>query len=438
MKNPALRNMILVMGIHLCMVLISLLPGIRGMELQESLTQSDQGSYINNAYRLIESGKFTREAAEPFLWEPYRTPGLPVIIAFSLMIFNSLIPVLFINVLFAGLAAYFGTKLLQLFAVSDKVLIYYGWLLALMPNIVGTDCYVLTDSIFSYLGIMWMYFVIRTTKFHQYRDVFFASLCVCYAQLTKPTLSIAIVLLLIILPLLYWNRWKQIPVKQTMLLIALSLIGPLYLSYQMYRSHGVFTPTLLGEETRREYLIANYLSARTGEDYYTIQQQIRADDKLAVNAMPLNHKTYYGNLFAYKKAKSDSIVKADPAGVGKAFLLESIKQVFAPQEIIFQVFSRETPKVLRLIGALLNIIFFTLIIAGCYSLYKRRLYSYILIIGLFYGFYIASGSLSSRQGGRFRLPADALALPVAAVGLHVLLSRISKQGRDDQAGLNIS
>jgi len=405
---------------HLLIVFCSLIPGIRGMSLADSLWASDQSTYITNARLMIAHGAFTRSQVEPFLWEPYRTPGLPLIIYLSLSLFDSLIPVLFVNVLLAGAAAYFGCRLLLLYTSSRNILIYFGILLALLPNVLGTDCYVLTDSIYAYLNLIWIYFFLRAALYYKITDLIFSSLALAYAQLTKPTLSVAIVLIAGMLVLLNWNKWKQVNYSYTVILLLLSLAAPLFLSWKIYASHGVFTPTLLGEETKREYLTANYLADKTGKDYYQVQQEIRNADWAYTDSLPPNGQSYYGRLYLHKKHLNDSLTKADPGGLAKVFLVESIKQLIAPQEAIFGVFYPSIPKGLRVFGGILNISLLVLVILGCWVLFRKKLFAPILIIGKFYGFYIAAGSMSSRQGGRFKLPADVLALPVAAIGLHFI------------------
>jgi hypothetical protein len=422
-KNVAVRNLILVFICHLIVVSVSLAPGIRGIPLRESLLQSDQSTYINNATSLVTVGAFTREESAPYLWEPYRTPGLPLIIALSMLLTGSIIPVLFVNCIFAGIAAYCGTKLLQLYTNNRLTLLCYGCLMALLPNALGSDCYILTDALLSYLGIIWIYLLIRAIYSGQFKYAIYSSLCLGYAQLTKPTLSVAVVLIIAIYCIIYWNKWKQLHFPMLITLVFLSLVTPVYLSLKMYQSHGIFTTSLLGEQTKREYLVVNYLAAQTGQSYDTIQAQIRSEDKAAVLARnKWTTKSYYGDLYAYKKYKNDSLISQDYAGFLKVYTIEAIKQVFAPQEILLAVFVPNIEDWMRITGAIINLILLICIAIGIYILYKRKVHTPILILLLFYSFYVAAGSLSTRRGGRLKLPADVISLQIAAIGLSSLLA----------------
>ncbi len=407
------------MLVHLLIVLLSYLPGIRGIELATSLSNSDEVTYIQDARNILENGVFSREQTPPFLWEPYRTPGLPILIVLSMWLTGTLLLVPVMNVLFAGLAAWFGTKLLELYTTDTKIIRSFGLLLAFLPNALGTDCYVLTDSSFAYLNIIWLYFLIQALKQGRWKDIGISSLALLCAQLIKPTLSVGFVFVGLFISGSFFLYKYRLSLIKLIAIFTLSLVAPLFLSYNNYNTHGVFTPTLLGEETKREYLTANYFSYKTGRDYYNIQSEIRDTDKQEAKSGLFPGKTYYGILYGIKKHKNDSITHADPVGMLKAFTIECGKQIIAPQEFIFQVFIPDPGLPLRVAGAFLNLFYLILVAAGCLILWRKQLRGIVIMIFLFYAFYIFAGSMSSRQGGRFRLPADLIALPAAAIGLSI-------------------
>ncbi len=428
--SAPLRNALLVVAVHFVFVLVSTVPGIRGMNLVSSLQVSDEATYVNDANNIIAHGAFSRETSSPYLWEPYRTPGLPLIIVLSLLITNSLIPVLYINVLFAGLAAFFGTKLLQLLSMERSVQVCFAILLAIIPNALGMDCYVLTDSIFAYLNIIWLFLLLKGFLKNDFRSLLYSSLVLAFAQLVKPTLSIAFIIILIAAIIIKFLDLKTINFKQLAIVIMLSFVAPLCMSIMNYNANHVFSPSLLGEETEREYLMANYIARNTHTNYNTVQKTIRAEDLQDANGLNNSSMSLYGKLHLVKKQKDDSMMHHYRTGIYITAALEFFKQIFSPQEFAFDVFTQHPSKAIRLGGFVINILLLFLLVLGLIHLYKLDLIRYGILILTIYGFYLAAGSLSAQQGARLRLPADIIALPVVAIGLSVLFKKKSSKNKE--------
>ncbi|HXS38205.1 MAG TPA: hypothetical protein VN721_15995 [Flavipsychrobacter sp.] len=431
--STPLRSALFVVVIHFIFVLVSTIPGIRGMDLRSSLQISDEATYVNDANNIVAHGAFSRETSSPYLWEPYRTPGLPLIIALSLFVTKSLIPILFINVLFAGLAAFFGIKLLQLLNMERSVQTYFIVLLAILPNALGMDCYILTDSIFAYLNIIWLFFLLKGFLKNDFRSLLYSSLVLAFAQLIKPTLSIAFIIILITAVIVKFEHLRSINFKQLIVVTGLSFLAPLFMSFMNYNAHHVFSPSLLGEETEREYLMASYISKKTKIDYHTIQTNIRDEDRRDAEKLMDNSKSIYGKLHIVKKQKDDSMMHHYRMGIYITAASEFFKQIFSPQEFAFNVFSQHPPAIARRVGFIINILLLFLFALGLVHFYKFNLMRYGILILIISSFYLIAGSLSAQQGARLRLPADIISLPVMAAGLSILFRKKSVKSAENLA-----
>ncbi len=424
--NQTIKLTTLVVLFQFLLVGITLTPNIRTVSLDASLNQSDQASYIMNGEILASSGEFARDLRFPQIWEPYRTPGLPLIIAIGIKLFHSLIFVLLCNVIATGIITYYGILLLKEFSNNKLAIPAYALLMILLPNIAGLNAFILTDTMFSCMVMISIYQCYRYFYTNSIKNMVLASLAIAGAQLIKPTYSPAIILVLLMGLLFYRTKWKNLLQFKTLLLCFNCLVIPFLLSLQIYLSHGVFTPTLLGEETKREYLTANYFSSKEHVNYETIQQEIRKKDKVNMYVKWNPEKSYYGNLYSYKKQQNDSIFSAAPLQIAKVFSFEFVKQLIAPQEIYFSMFKNPIPAPLRTIGVLITLCLYLFILLGVRQLWHTEMKFYFYWVVLFYLFFIAAGSLSSRQSSRFRYPADIIALPLAAIGLASIASGKSK------------
>jgi hypothetical protein len=425
-SNPLKFNLLFCLLVNLAIVSISLIPNIRGIDLIKSISESDQGTYISNAYHLIETGHFTREDAPPYLWEPYRTPGYPLLIALSLSIFGSIVPTLFFNIAFAIIAVYFGTKLLQNYTSDKHILMGYGILFTCLPNLSGLNCFLLTDSVAASLAIIWAYYLVKVVDFRQWKSIIPLTILIIMAQMVKPTFNSSFILVLFVYCFTYWKRWRLINYKQMACVIIGCLVTPIFLSFKIHSDHNTFSPTLLSEATIREYLVPSYLSGKTGEDYNTLQKEYRQKDIEEARTLEGNGISYYGNLHHIKKQKNDSIVSLYKTGLAVQIVKESVKQLFAPQEYLFIVFSPTPPTMLRLAGAGINLIYLLLIALGLYYAFTHNIRTPVFTVIMLYFLCVSAGALSARQGGRLKLPADAVALTIAAIGLGYIKGRWTK------------
>jgi hypothetical protein len=432
--NIALRNSLFVFFMHQLVVGISYIPGIRGVDLIASLSIGDQITYIIPAKNLLINNAFSSESIAPFLWEPYRTPGLPLIICLSILLTKSILLVPIFNAFAAGLATYFLCKLIVHLQFEGSIQNIASIIMAFMPNALGLDCYILTDALLGYLSIIWLYFLITALQKSSLKNALISSSILTYAQLLKPTMSVAIILILIITCIIYYKEFFAVYIRGVIIVCLLSIITPTYLSWQNNIDHGIYTPSLLGERTKREYLTASYIASKTGQEYYSVQEQIRAEDMKDTILVPLAKSTY-GKLFLVKKHKDDSLISSDITGFAKILSTEVLKQTMAPQEFIFNVFNLNSIYY-RVLGFIINLFFILSFISGIYYLITVRKVKYALIALIMYGFYISAGALSSKQGGRLRFPADVTAIPVIASGIFFFIDKKKKYTRDNNSDLH--
>src|SRR5690606_16372518 len=86
-SNPQLwkilrQSIILTFVTHLLFIVVVLI--LSSNRSDKLYWKSDTSSYVNLAQNLLDHAVFSRDTTAPFIWEPSRTPGYPLMIAVAL------------------------------------------------------------------------------------------------------------------------------------------------------------------------------------------------------------------------------------------------------------------------------------------------------------------------------------------------------------------
>jgi hypothetical protein len=405
----SIQYAILSFSTHILFILISLVPGWRA----EPLIHGDTITYVMDAENIIKNGVFSREQSTPFLWEPYRTPGYPLLLAFSKWISGNFTFTLFLAAIMAGLAAWVAVQAAAMLGCNQKGQHFAGLVMAFLPNSLGLAAFLLTDAIFGYLFVIWIFLLYLGFAYRNKSMLFASGLFLMLLQTIKPTLNLGIVFVLGLGSLLIQDRkdWYR-----TVLLAGLALVLPFFFSTMNYRDHGIFSSSLLGVQTAREYLQVRFLSEETGREISQVTDQVRYQDRREAK-MLAQPESIYGRLYLVERQQVLQFLRLHPVRISWLMLKETIRQFVAPQEFLFVIFKTDPPAWIRLFGSLLTLILWGSAILGALKLAARgSIQPAILLFGSL-TFLLVTGSVSHFVGARLRFPADLLAVPFSAYGI---------------------
>ena len=389
-----------------------------------AMIDGDAQTYLTPAENLARQGVFSGANAPPFAWEGHRTPAYPMLIALSLRLSGRYEWTLYLAAITAAAAAWCGIRLVEQWNGSRVALHSAGMAFAFLPNSLGLSSQLLTDAIFGHLVFVWIYLLwtgLRTNS--PYRFVSCGLLAV-FLEGLKPTFFLAFVLLALVGLLLarQWRSW-----------VALALLGlgtipvPLALALKNRESHGVFTPTLLGQHTTRDYLMARYLAAERGVDERVMRPLVRDEDEATARTMSYPG-SFSGRQYLVEKDSVTRFLHDHPVAAVRLMLVEMIRQLVAHQDYAFATFTATVPRWMMWLARLMTLGLWGLCAYGGWRLWgggDRK--PAMLVLGVLL-FFLVTGSVSGSVGGRLRFPADITALPLAAIGFSELLRRATLAG----------
>jgi hypothetical protein len=397
---------------HMLFIFIVTMAGSRLVPL----VVGDSVSYKMDAENILDHGAFSRENVPPYLWEPYRTPGYPLLIVFSEGIFGNDKGILLITAAAAGIASWVSVQMAIMLGAGRLGQHVSGWVMALLPNSLGLSAFLLTDAIFGYLFLLWIYLLYTGFYYHRKLLLVASAVILSFLQSIKPTANLGILFILGIAVFFAHSRKQWI---QTGLLTICAVVMPLTFAFMNFRDHGIFSPSLLGVQAVREYLEVNYHAQNSGQSIMETTEQIRLQD--AMTAMQLTEpKSYYGRLYKIEQAAVFQFLQQDAPEAARLMAVEMIRQFAAPQEFTVLAFMDEAPVWMRIFGSLLSILLWTGAFLGAWNLAIRGMWPLALLLIGTLAFFLITGSVSHLVGARLRFPADLLAVPYFAYGISVL------------------
>lgn len=399
---------------HLAFIALSFVPGTRA----EPLMSGDSPSYAVPAGNILRNGHFSRDPALPFRWEPYRTPAYPLLLAASLAMTGGFALALLAAAGTAGAAAWAAASLLEEWGGGGGGQWGAGLIVALLPNSLGFSASLLTDALFGHLFLVWVWLTWVACKKATARHVIASAVLCVVLQGLKPTFNIAIVFIAAI-ALASGAQHRSFRVAGVLGL--LSMPAPIYFSIRNCRDHGVFAPTLLDAETARHYLQAAALANEEGLTHWEVGTRMARSDHEAAERLAAPASAY-GRLYLVRRQAVEEFLRSMPLVAARQMLREAGRQLFAPQEAAFQVFSGDLPWLGRALGSLLTISLWAGAAVGGRLLWLEGRRGPPLLALLILAVYLGAGSVSRYVGARLRFPADLAAAPLAGLGIASMLA----------------
>jgi hypothetical protein len=366
----------------------------------EEVFTTDSYHYLKVAENIATIGSFTREDAAPYLWEPYRLPLLPMLMALSIRLTDDVWPVIFLTPVLAAIATYSVIKLGDI--IHPGTGIVSGVLLACYPVALYWDRYLLTDSIGAYGIVIAVYVTLLALRESHYVSWMAIAIGAWWAlQLLRPPLALA-GLLVGLLAVTYCQTRLQW--KHALVIILLTLPIPLTLSLMNYQAHGVFNPSLNATTTMREYLVVR-VEAGSDPNAFLEHRTTVARENSQMARLGTG-RSFYGR----KNAIEVDQITAAMQTYGLRRFAEEIVTEMGEQLLA-------VPQSRHFSDIILAVFWYSFLILSVIGLIVGVLARRYLVVALWMMFlyFLVSGSISGWVGTRLRLPGDLLLIPVVAM-----------------------
>jgi 4-amino-4-deoxy-L-arabinose transferase-like glycosyltransferase len=373
----------------------------------------DSKTYIAPANNLLNHGQFSRELSSPYLREPYRTPGYPLLIAAFLAITGNPMSVLAAAPLLAAFLAFTLVRLTwELFGDRHAARLA-GFAVAFFPNGLGLSVMVLTDFAHGCFFIFALWATFRAIRDHSAVNGAAAALFWMAAQLIRPTLSVAFVLIVAIGVWLARDRWQ---IAMIAALTLLSFAVPLYLSWRTLEAHGIFVPSLQGEMAMAEIVIPRGEALATGRDIGEMARKAHLQDEQTAAAGSAPGRNIYVRIYNAERARAGPTFQRYRPYVFLGLAMEAVRQVLAPWDwIVVSVFG-ETVFWARVFCGILYLAFLALAVLGTSIAVRRVGFGTPAVLWFIFLFWIGTSAFNFFAGARYRLPGDLTLIPLAALG----------------------
>lgn len=397
---------------------------LSGGDIENKLKiSSDTHSYQIPAQNIIDNGFFSRESETPFIWEPYRTPGLPLLVVISLLLFKSSILILFMNTLMAGISFYYIERIIDHLQLGKFVNIICAFLFMLMPNALGLNGMVLTDALCGYFYILFLYslYDIATKQILKKNIFLLFFISISSLQLLKPTYSVLVYILIICSIFVHYFAHQKINIIRLLKMFIISLFIPIILSSINYKNNKVFTVSLLSQDVISNCLLANHISWKEGTSFLQARKDILYKDKEESDFFEAGSLKYY-RLYNYQKKNNIKQFKNDPLGVFFSYTRSVIKSFLAPQEMVYHLFYYQHIWT-RAVGSILQIGFLIMGLSGFYLMFKNNHKAFVIISMILILFIYAASGLSYANAPRLRFPADMLLIIPAGFSISFYIKK---------------
>lgn len=185
-----------------------LLFGYLSMQQEQSFfVLGDSNGYIRIAQNIESGVGFSQYLEPPHLPDSMRTPLFPAALAASLVISNSYIPVILLQIMLSGVLVFLAYRMTFLISGRERLALIAAALMAFEPYSMFINTSVLTETLFATLFIAGSYMTLRFLKTSELVDLSWASTFFGIAALTRPIGEfLPVILLILVFLYVPWRR----------------------------------------------------------------------------------------------------------------------------------------------------------------------------------------------------------------------------------------
>ncbi|MDO8667562.1 MAG: hypothetical protein Q7K35_00490 [bacterium] len=275
-KKYRIAIIIFVVSLVLRLVFAFLLYGSVNFNTDNFLNSTHSDGYYEIAYNLIHHKIFSMDSAPPIISDSVRTPGYPLIIAASFYIFDSLWPLLIIQIIIGSILPLLGRVISWEIMPNNKIANLVGWLLAVEPVGIMLSTWMISETFFTLFFFWFVLFIIKfikaaqaenTLTLNNYQTIGWAALLLGIATLIRPT---ALYLPVILIPAWYGYRFflkNQYMHKQIIIFLVIFTLTLSPWFYRNYKTFDVVSITSSKEDVMFTALAPSVLAIKNHQGY---------------------------------------------------------------------------------------------------------------------------------------------------------------------------
>jgi len=299
-------------------------------------SHGDDG-YYEISQGLLSGHGFTGSTEPPYVANPLRPPLWPALIAALVLIFKSYWAVVIFELIIGGLTAVVAMAIARGLFDRRPLALIVGLLVAFEPYGVYLSTNLYSETIFTFLFLLFFLFTIRYFKERNLRNAIWMAMFLGLSILAKATVQY----LPFIVPLfiLYLGR-KDLP-KDTrrnmtvFILICLSLIGPWL--YRNYEEFGVWGMSAQPAFNLFVYLAPTVLSIDNETNFAIEIENFVYKKGIDVNSINLGNSDFYmDEALAVLKNHKMALVKSGGTTLVTFFTHDGLLSVLAHAGIVFK------------------------------------------------------------------------------------------------------
>jgi len=461
-KLPRQLIVIIVMTFLLRMLLLLLTMYGLG---EESLFTADSRNFYKTAVNLAAGRGFTKSEGPPFIPEAHFPPLYPLLIAGSIKISGSILPLIILQILLASFLPLLVWELTGKLIESEKIRLLAAGLMAFEPLTILWSLLLLTEVTSGFTLIVALWFFIKFLETGRLGQIFFSGMFLGVSTLIRPQAQFLFIpAFLFLLSLGLFKIFKKSDARQIFagsaifILIFFAVLSPwLIRNYYHFGSFSISTtglrnlytaivPAIYSLEFKKEFGEAqedayqNFLQ-RYGSSPQEIQENPALGKTLAKEGIRV--------MLEYPKRTAQVLLIALNAFFTQDLYTDYLQRFkllprfqidFSPSVILLTegplalaqvVWERLGPYSLipmvgRLLWVIINIFWITGAITAIKAGGKIRMTALIFTAIILY--YAATSSVAGfADHGRFRYPASPLMFILASYGFYSLLKKVRHQ-----------
>ncbi len=294
----------------------------------------DSLEYKILAENMISAKQFSLDSLAPSVLETFRTPGYPLFLAFFKTIFNNYWLATLVQIMLTALTA------VIIFKIGQKIFNWQtGFVAALLyiiePSVIMQSILVLSDNLFMFLFILFIYLLFFAEKHHAWFIAGSAGAVLGVATLVRP---VSVFILILLAPLYWLIEKKNIPIKK--IILVFGTVAVCYLVVVVpwmarnYKVSRVFNISSLIAFNPIYYNVPDFLSSKSSKspDYFRAQLIGEAGDLSERELRSLSNSDRI-------LAVALKYIKEDPVGYLKFHLIKTPPFFFSSSIKTFQDFS---------------------------------------------------------------------------------------------------
>lgn len=249
--------------------------------------------YYELSQGILGGHGFTWDSHEPFNPNPLRTPLWPYIIAFLAKTFDSYWAVLIFEILIGSMIPVIGMLIAKKITSRKSIWLGTGILLCLEPYGVLLSSILYTETMFTFLFLLLVLFVIRYFENKSLRNTVWMAMFLALATLVKPTVQyLPIVLALIML----YDARKDFNRRIVFQIIIFLGLFCLTMAPWLYRNYAIFGKVGISAQPAFNlyvYLVPTVLSYDNHTSFKTEHDALLEGKNFDANTINLSNSDYY-------------------------------------------------------------------------------------------------------------------------------------------------